>query len=307
MTRGRASALVALVLAQPPIQGPTFHAETDLVRLDMLVTRNGRPVSGLTADAFEVRDNGVTQKVLSATTIEAVYLGVALDVSGSMQGPRLEAVRRAFDVLLAELGPADRYAAVAFGDQVAPIADSRNRRQEATDRFARIEAAGATALIDATYAAILQGDLGPGPKLLLVMTDGRNNGSWLRGRDVVEAARRHETVIYPVAMADDPTQARTRPPWLSRPPHRETDGSRELLRHLAHGTGGRVVDARWSDDLGGVFRGILREFQQRYVLAFRPEGVRRGDGWHRLEVRLVRGKGEIRVRPAYWAGNATPQ
>jgi Mg-chelatase subunit ChlD len=177
VTPGRASVIVTLLLAQPPIQGPTFHGETDLVRLDVLVTRNGRPVSGLTSDAFEVRDNGVTQTILSAAAIEAVYLGIALDVSGSMEGQRLEAVRRAFDVLLSELGPPDRYAAVAFGDQVAPIGDSRDGRQEAADRFARIEAGGSTALIDATYAGVLQGDLGPGPKLLLVMTDGRNNGS----------------------------------------------------------------------------------------------------------------------------------
>lgn len=307
MTPGRGSALALLLLAQPPIQGPTFHAETDLVRLDVLVTRNGRPVSGLTADAFEVRDDGVTQKVLSVASIEAVYLGVALDVSGSMQGRRLEAVRRAFDALLAELGPDDRYAAVAFGEQVAPIGDSRDGRHEATDRFARIEAAGATSLIDAIYAGILQGDLGPGPKLLLVMTDGRNNGSWLRGKDVVGAARRHETVLYPVAVADDPAEARTRRPWLSHRPSREPDDSRALLRYLARETGGRVVESRWSDDLGGVFRSILLEFRQRYVLAFRPEGVGRGDRWHRLEVRLRRGKGEIRVRPAYWAGYARPQ
>jgi hypothetical protein len=56
-----------------------------------------------------------------------------------------------------------------------------------------------------------------------------------------------------------------------------------------------------------VFRSILLEFRQRYVLAFRPEGVGRGDGWHRLEVRLRRGGGQIRVRPAYWAGDAPRQ
>ena len=59
-------------------------------------------------------------------------------------------------------------------------------------------------MLDATYAGVVQSDLAAGPKLLLVMTDGRENISWLRARDVIDAARRREAVIYPVAVGLGP-------------------------------------------------------------------------------------------------------
>lgn len=37
----------------------TFRAGTDAVQVDVLVTRGDRPVAGLTAADFELRDNGV--------------------------------------------------------------------------------------------------------------------------------------------------------------------------------------------------------------------------------------------------------
>jgi hypothetical protein len=61
-----------------------------------------------------------------------------------------------------------------------------------------MRAGGSTAIVDGTYAGILEADGGPGPKLLLVVTDGRNNASWLQASAVIDTARRHETVIYPV-------------------------------------------------------------------------------------------------------------
>jgi Mg-chelatase subunit ChlD len=52
---------------------------------------------------FEVRDNGVRQRVRSAGAVEAVHLGVVLDVSGSMTGERLAIARNATADLLSYL------------------------------------------------------------------------------------------------------------------------------------------------------------------------------------------------------------
>ena len=51
-----------------------------------------------------------------------------------------------------------------------------------------------------------------------------------------------------------------------------------------------------------TFRAILQEFRQRYIIAFAPEGVGKGDGWHTLEVRLRKTvKGEVHSRAGYWS------
>ena len=93
---------------------------------------------------------------------------------------------------------------------------------------------GSTALLDATFAGILDGDGAPGPKLLLVMTDGRNNASWLKARDVIDTARRHETVIYPVAVAlGQGDQLPARGPVIR--------DAAALLELMARQTGGRMM------------------------------------------------------------------
>ena len=200
----------------------------------------------------------------------------------------------------------DRFAIVAFADQIARIAKPGASVADATTALDTIRAGGGTALIDGLYAGILQSDQGPGPKLLVLMTDGRNNSSWLSGTAVIDTARRHETVIYPVAVGGGRlgvtplVSAQGLVPIEER---RKSDNDHlALLQVIAEQTGGRQINAQWNDTLGTVFQQILREYRQRYILAFTPEGVKTGDGWHELEVKVKRGGALVRARKRYWAG-----
>lgn len=277
-------------------QQPVFRARTELVRLDVLVTADGAPVTGLTAADFEVRDNGVSQRVTAAGAVDAVQLGVVLDVSGSMTGERLAIARKATTDLLHRLTSADRFAIVAFGDQVGRVSSAGASVADAALGLDRMQAGGSTALLDGTYAGIQEADAGPGPKLLVVMTDGRNNTSWLQASAVIDTARRHETVVYPVAVEIDTRWNGTVSPRL------RTSDAVALLTMMAEETGGRYVKAEWNSSLGERFQQILREYRQRYLLTFTPEGVQTGDGWHALEVKVKRAGALVRARTRYWAG-----
>lgn len=276
---------------------PTFRSGTELVRVDVLVTDRGVPVAGLRAADFEVRDNGVAQRVTAAGVVEAVQLGVVLDISGSMTGERMAIARKATTDLLGRLMPADRFAIVAFADQVARVTRPGTSVAEAAVALDRIASGGSTSLLDGVYAGLLEADGGPGAKLLLVMTDGRNNTSWLQAAAVLDAARRHETVIYPVAVGIDSRWTRD----IRR--DFETGDTGALLATMADETGGRSFQAAWDRSLGETFQQILREYRQRYILTFTPEGVQTGDGWHALEVKVARSGAQVRARPRYWAGS----
>lgn len=65
ITRVAASACLCFVVTAIPsvTQEPVFRSQVDGVRVDVLVTAHGKPVLGLESDDFEVRDNGVRQKV----------------------------------------------------------------------------------------------------------------------------------------------------------------------------------------------------------------------------------------------------
>ena len=173
------------------VQQPIFRTGTDLVRIDALVERDGKPVGGLTSDDFEVFDNGVRQHVVSVRQNERVSLAIALDASGSMQGPRIAKVKEATLALLGQLHADEPLVVVGFAEQaraagVAPRttpADARAMLDEGSSPR------GATALFDGAYAAVLAGDTGTGSKLLVLLTDGRNNASWLSARNVIDDPR----------------------------------------------------------------------------------------------------------------------
>ena len=89
--------LTLALLAVPQVQGPpTFAVGVENVNVDVLVTRGGRTVEGLSARDFVLTDSGVPQRVevvaQSGTAVDAVLV---LDVSSSVQGERLAALRQA--------------------------------------------------------------------------------------------------------------------------------------------------------------------------------------------------------------------
>lgn len=293
------SALLALLFPLAGVvaagQQPTFRTGTELVRVDALVIADGRPVAGLTADDFEIRDNGVPQRVDSVTTSNRVQLGVVIDASGSMTAGRMQLARAAVERVVGQLEPDDRYELFAFNDQVALLGTSREPAERVLTRLTALRTGGSTSLVDAAYAAAIHGAADAGPKLLLLITDGRNNNSFLQARDAIDAARRHETVIYPVAVGIDRA-------WTQGVYEHFKNDAVGLLRLIADETGGQMIEARWDERLASTVAGILAEYRQRYILTFTPEGVGRDDGWHRLEVKVKGRRATVRARTRYWAG-----
>ena len=74
----RIAASVLVLLAGTAIaatQTPSFSTRSEAVRVDVLVTDNGRIVRGLGPSDFEVRDNGVLQQV-NLVSFEQIPLNV---------------------------------------------------------------------------------------------------------------------------------------------------------------------------------------------------------------------------------------
>ena len=95
-------------------------------------------------------------------------------------------------------------------------------------------------------------------------------------------------MIYPVAVAAGRVGSQVRPlhgasTTVVTPLGKSDNDHLALLQVIAEQTGGRQIDAQWNDTLGAVFQQILREYRQRYIVTFTPEGVKTGDGWHALE------------------------
>src|SRR5260221_5592073 len=116
---GTLAACVLAVLGSAGQQQPTFRAGRDAVRVFVTVTdRDGRLVTTLTQDNFEVRDDGKPQPITQFdNSPQPIRLIVMLDVSGSMEG-NLPLLRAAGTQLFARLRQDDVARMGAFGNEV---------------------------------------------------------------------------------------------------------------------------------------------------------------------------------------------
>jgi len=283
MTRHLIQALFLLAAGTGALaQAPSFSSEIEAVRVDVLVTDNGRLVQGLEPGDFEILDNGVPQKVELAS-FEEIPLNVvlALDMSASLDTGQVEHLRTAGKTLLDGLKKTDQAALVTFShivSQGSPLTSSFDRIRAALDQTATW---GQTSLVDASFTGMMIGESDVGRSLLIVFTDGIDTRSWLTAEAVLETAKRCDVVVYGIEVGRQRSS---------------------FPRDLSAATGGRLIEVESTKDLNATFRGILEEFRQRYLISYSPQGVTAG-GWHRLDVRVKGRSFIVRARPGYQSGN----
>jgi VWFA-related protein len=270
---------------------PTFAVEAEAVELDVSVTRGDKPVLGLTAGDFEVRDSGVRQEVELATAgALPLKLILSLDTSASMAGERLGRLRSGAGALLGGLREGDRAALVGFSHRVRVLQGLSGDVAAVRARLEGVTADGMTALNDALYASLALAE-GSGRCALVLFSDGLDNISWTAEADALEAARASPAVVYVVASS------------LAKPQDGERmnvarDPREAFLRKLADATGGKLLEAESDEDLVKAFGRVLPDLSARYVLRYAPQGVPDA-GWHPIEVKLKGRKGEVKARPGY--------
>jgi VWFA-related protein len=266
--------------AQDPPQ-TRFSARAQGVLADVLVTRDGRPVPGLKAADFELRDNGVVQDIdLIEWADLPINVVLALDASASTTGERLTHLRAAGHTLLDGLNPGDRAALITFSEAVMPRIALTAEARSVGAAIDGITPGGESAILDGLYAALMATQAETGRSLVVLCTDGTDTASWLLPDEVIESARRSNAVVYVVATGS----ARR---WAP-------------LADLANNTGGETIELEASRNLADQFGSILRLFRSRYVLTYTPSGVSRG-GFHRLDVRVKRSGMKVKARPGYFA------
>ena len=283
----RAATLVAVLVAAAAFpaarpQNPTFSSKVEAVRLDVLVTQDGKPVQGLGAADFEILDNGVRQTV-DIASFEQMPLNVVLtfDLSGSIVAERLGNLREASHVVVDGLKKDDQAALVMFntGVRVSPGLTGDTGAVKAAIDLA--EPSGETSLIDASFAGMMVAESDVGRGLVIVFSDGLDTSSWLQPKAVLDVAKRSDAVVYAVSAG------------LAR--------RSDFLGDLTDQTGGRLFQIESTHSLSAVFQEVLDEFRQRYLVSYSPAGVSK-EGWHQLTVRVKGRNAIVRARPGYLAG-----
>jgi VWFA-related protein len=260
-------------------QQPTFSSRLDVVRVDALVTDNGRPVRGLAPSDFVVLDNGTPQTVDFAS-FETLPVNVILvfDQSRSVAGERLAQLRDAARAVLGALAPRDQAALVTFSHRVELRQPLTHDRALVLEAVTAATPEGETSLFDGVYAGLLAGVNDTARNLVLVFSDGVDTASWLAAEQIIETGKRGDAVVYALS----PRGA----------------GSAQFLRDLSEQTGGAAIEVESLRELSARFVAILEEFRHRYLLSYSLKGGP-APGWHRLEVRLKNRRATVKARPGY--------
>lgn len=118
------------------------------------------------------------QEVITAEDIAARDIVFVMDISGSMQGRKIQQTKAAFDFFIEHLNADDRFGLIAYSDGVNSLnpkliaADAANR-QVARDFVSAQHAQGGTNIMDALQAALRMFPDGRSNRAIVFLTDGQ--------------------------------------------------------------------------------------------------------------------------------------
>ena len=187
-------------------QGETFRFRTgvELINVTATVTDgNGRFVSGLRKEDFRVYENDQPQQITHFNSERVpVSLGIILDTSGSMDGEKMAAAKRALNRFLRELlGPEDEVFLYRFDSSPELVHEWTTDLAAVSDALNEIRPRGGTALYDAVSEAIPLAQAGRHrKKALLVISDGNDANSRTAIMALKEQIRETEVLIYAIGI-----------------------------------------------------------------------------------------------------------
>jgi VWFA-related protein len=242
----------------------------------------------VTGDDLVVIEDGVPQEV--DTFHEAVLpvtIMLALDASGSLKRSAEQVMEAARGFVMA-LRPEDQMGMILFADRAEYIHSPGIRREYSLGAIDRYRAEGGTALYDALYDALAQIAAVKGRRVVVVVTDGRDENAQSNGpgsvrswEDVLRKLQQTEAAIYAVGIGSRVDRGR--------------------MQQLADRSGGAAYFPAAVTTLAGDYQKILDELRRRYVIGYESSNRMRDGNWRKVEIRFPQQDVTVRSTGGYYA------
>jgi len=285
-----------------------FRSGVNLVVLQVTVTdANNHVVTGLPRDEFSVFEDGVERPLDQFSSgWTPISLGILIDASGSMEGPRLADARQAVAKLLERFHADDQIFLGMFNNTFTLLVPWTNDHAALVRSLSGVKPRGGTYLYSSISAALPILNRGPNrKKALVVISDGDDNEKMAGlNRDLlkraVQQARQSEALVYVIGIGVPKPPANQ---WFVLSPEArlrffyDPPVDVEMLRQLTDPTGGYTQLVSSSGDLASTVITIADDLGAQYTVGFDSKYA---DGrFHTLKVVTRNPDYRVRAKTGY--------
>jgi VWFA-related protein len=273
--------------------GVVINSPDPVERLDLhfvelyttVVNRRGLTVEGLGRDDFKVYEDGVEQTVRRFELVRdlPIFAAVLLDTSGSMTDQLDKAVNGALSFFQTVIKPRDRAAVITFASQPNLAVRFTNNQEVLAGGLAGLTAGGNTVLYDTVIFTLHYFGGIRGKQAIILLTDGKDEGSRHSYSEALDYARRSLVAFYPVGLG-----------IASQP------DIRLKLQQLAEETGGHSFFIERSSDLASIYKSIEKELRSQYLVAYQSSKPGNDGKFRAVEVKLSRPGLEAKTMRGYY-------
>jgi len=308
----------AVLLAQNPPQKqvedlPSIRVNVDVVNILAAVRdKKGALVPNLEKQDFTVLENGKPQEIKYFTreTDLPLTIGLLVDVSRSQENLIGIEQNAAYQFLAQVLGKKDEAFLIMFGEESELLQDYTNSARLLQEGLQQLRVSGGvggfgpgpvptvgqprgTVLYDAVYLAAtekLRTEVGR--KVIVVITDGVDEGSKLSIKEAVEGAQKADAVIYSIDYSD---------PRFYGPFGGFGGGGEAALRQMSDETGGHVFKVDRRHTLDDVFKELQDEMRSQYSIGYTPSNDVKDGSYRKLDIKLSNKDYKAQARKGYYA------
>jgi len=281
-------------------RGLLASSDVHVVEQVVAVTRHGKPLEGLGAADFEVRDDRGPCEVREVTLLRDAPLAIGISIDTSLSLLYTEALRTAAAETFLErtIRPGDLAFLHRFGVAVAEVVPWTGDRGLLQKNVLALGYDGVpgTLLHTAILRALYEFQGSQGARALVLVTDGNAFEDDVEETTAVEYARQSGVKIYALGL---PFSQEIRTPVRVKSPdgtevvadkvRRESFGPNlDVLRRITGVTGGRTYAVEKESDLPRIFAAIERDLRTQYLVSYVSNARRKGV-FHPVEVRASRG------------------
>ena len=262
------------------MSGPAWGSGQRLDQGAFTATINGKPVDITGASPLQEQQGSLGK----------VAVMLAVDTSGSMRvNQNIVRAQAAADTFAQKMKQGTRLGLIAFSTKPQVVQSLTTDRDLVRTAIGSLNATGDTALYDAVVLASGLLDNEQGQHNLVLLSDGRDEGSRATREQAIDAARKAGVTVYTVGL---------------NVPGRAQD--QQALKRLAERTGGAAVEVNNADDLVNQFSLIAQTLASQYVVDMRlPSGLGNQVNF-RLEVTANGAVGVYKKADFALAGQASP-